>query len=626
MRPNTQLITQQGDLGGEKVAMSFDENSIAHLMGVLSDLYSNPELAVVREYSTNALDSHKEAGNTAPIEIETPNRLSPFFKVKDYGVGMTAEDIRNTYSKYGASTKRGTNSQTGMLGLGCKSALTYTSQFTVIGVKDGIKTQVSISRSADGGGVMEVIDETPTDLPNGVEVSIPAQRYHQFDNTVKEFFRYWDIDSVLINGESRKPNDFIKINDELYLDSHRTHGPDMMVMGNIAYPLEQRLNSNFKYPVILYVPIGSVDFTPSREQLHNTPRTVAFIDQAKADALNIAEKYINNALASAKNKSDALIQASKLHNVFHRQSVMWQKEIVPTNFSIDYAWKTKGEGYSTNKYYSFIPHEKIVTNFNCVSVSPNQKKKITAWKKLNNIDESVTLTLIDSLPKNPWLENFPTVDWKDINAIQLPKASKAPVKKRVAQPQEVMNFDDMTYTTTPDKSKDLVYWFKSNKINNWSYDPQRSLLKNAVVAEIQPRQENSFKKKNPNAMPVRDYIKKKIKELVDTLPSNPPVTVLLAPEDERWAYNKRIEDYDDPELKNIIARHRESRNGVDPAVKRIDEIIDLAVRWGIPCQYKNQKVNQPSVIVKKYNFVLGAYNSGAMIQPMNAMYHHFYKN
>ena len=53
-------IHHDGTLGDEdRTKMTFDENSIAHLMSVLTDLYSDKELAVIREYSTNALDAHK---------------------------------------------------------------------------------------------------------------------------------------------------------------------------------------------------------------------------------------------------------------------------------------------------------------------------------------------------------------------------------------------------------------------------------------------------------------------------------------------------------------------------------------------------------------------------------------
>lgn len=71
-------IAHEGTLGSEdRTRMTFDENSIAHLMSVLTDLYSDPEMAVIREYSTNALDAHRAAGINDPIEVakEARNRL-----------------------------------------------------------------------------------------------------------------------------------------------------------------------------------------------------------------------------------------------------------------------------------------------------------------------------------------------------------------------------------------------------------------------------------------------------------------------------------------------------------------------------------------------------------------------
>ena len=69
-------IKHTGNLGvAGRTAMTFDENSIAHLMSVLTDLYSDKPLAVIREYSTNALDAHRAAGNTAPIEVTLPSTL-----------------------------------------------------------------------------------------------------------------------------------------------------------------------------------------------------------------------------------------------------------------------------------------------------------------------------------------------------------------------------------------------------------------------------------------------------------------------------------------------------------------------------------------------------------------------
>src|SRR5512146_2284489 len=150
MIPERTTIAVDSTVKGEDVAMSIDQTALAHIMNVLTDLYADPELAVIREYSTNALDSHIEAGISRPIEVTTPTALRPLFTVRDYGVGLDADDIRDIYSRYGASTKRQTNDAVGMLGLGCKSALAYVDQFTLAGITGGQRMLVSIARDETG--------------------------------------------------------------------------------------------------------------------------------------------------------------------------------------------------------------------------------------------------------------------------------------------------------------------------------------------------------------------------------------------------------------------------------------------------------------------------------------------
>src|SRR6476469_3924392 len=137
-------------LQGVKISMKINEDALTHIMSFLTDLYSDPEMAVIREYSTNAYDAHVEGFVDRPIEVTLPTNLSPFFRVRDYGAGLDEDDIREIYSQYGASTKRESNDVNGMLGLGCKSALTYTDQFTLTGIKNGICTEVAISRDENG--------------------------------------------------------------------------------------------------------------------------------------------------------------------------------------------------------------------------------------------------------------------------------------------------------------------------------------------------------------------------------------------------------------------------------------------------------------------------------------------
>ena len=159
MIPNNLLdIKTEGNISGEHISMTIDEGSLQHIMSVLTDLYSDTAMACIREYSTNARDAQIEAGHDGPIDITLPSMLLPVFKVRDYGKGLSLDDIRNVYSKYGASTKRESNGFNGMLGLGAKSALTYTSSFTVVSVNGGYRHVVEVGRDEDGGGYMNIID------------------------------------------------------------------------------------------------------------------------------------------------------------------------------------------------------------------------------------------------------------------------------------------------------------------------------------------------------------------------------------------------------------------------------------------------------------------------------------
>jgi HSP90 family molecular chaperone len=133
-------------------AMSIDPSGMAHVMSILTNLYADAPLAVLREYATNARDSHVAAGTDRPIEVDLPSDLNPTLVIRDFGVGLSEAEIIDVYARYGASTKRDTNDQVGAFGLGCKSAFTLGQQFVVTAVKDGQRTVALFALSGDGAG------------------------------------------------------------------------------------------------------------------------------------------------------------------------------------------------------------------------------------------------------------------------------------------------------------------------------------------------------------------------------------------------------------------------------------------------------------------------------------------
>lgn len=105
----------------------------------------------MREYATNARDSHAAAGSDRPIEVDLPaHRPEPVLVVRDFGVGLSEQEIMDVYARYG--TKRDTDDQVGAFVLGCKSAFALGHWFRGHGGKDGRRTVALFALSADGAG------------------------------------------------------------------------------------------------------------------------------------------------------------------------------------------------------------------------------------------------------------------------------------------------------------------------------------------------------------------------------------------------------------------------------------------------------------------------------------------
>ena len=86
------------------------------------------------------------------------------FSVRDYGVGLSKDDVFNLYSSYGKSTKRDSNDQIGCLGLGSKSPLAYTDSYSVVSFFDGMRYEY-IVQLKDGEPYCDLIQEGETDEP-----------------------------------------------------------------------------------------------------------------------------------------------------------------------------------------------------------------------------------------------------------------------------------------------------------------------------------------------------------------------------------------------------------------------------------------------------------------------------
>lgn len=296
----------------ESQLMSIDMSKAAFIMESLTNLYSDPYLSVIREYVANAIDSHIEAGNTDPVEVSAPSQWSPNLIIKDQGIGMSREDVFR-YGNYGSSDKRDNLEVVGNFGMGSKSAMAITNSFTITAVKDGEFTMATIGRNDDGHGQVDIIVNETTTEPNGVTITIPITTSNiwsvrsRIDSVISKLpAGRVSVDGV-VNSDFR--DDLTKISDDVHVqkinlydtsasstDIHIiTGGFGYVVDRSFVYDISDTVDFDlFGVPdaIFIDVPNGSVDLTPSREQLRMTSRTKRIItDSTVATLREIASIY-----------------------------------------------------------------------------------------------------------------------------------------------------------------------------------------------------------------------------------------------------------------------------------------------------------------------------------------------
>lgn len=436
MKVAERVLEVSGNMGGEKVGMTIDQSALAHIMSVLTDLYSDPEMAVIREYSTNAFDSHVEAGVSRPIEVTLPTNLAPFFRVRDFGVGLDAEDIREIYSRYGTSTKRQSDDVVGMLGLGCKSALTYTDQFTLVGIKDGVMVQVSVSRDEDGAGSMTIVANEETDQPDGVEVIVPAKYGNQFEKKAGDFFRFWEKGKVLVNGKEPKRVDGIWIADDILMtkDVDRSY----VVMGNVAYPHPDAAYAGGWHNVC-FVGIGEVHFTPSRESLQLDSHTKQTLHHLRERIVKERNAALDKQIQDSKTPADAVRMWLTARSMGYsgakptykgkdipQQSIRYDFLSVPARSR----WG-RAKGMRTPHFnIQMINQVEWFVNFTDKEFSPYKRKKMEKFFENRTEPMPENFLMVDVIPAEllDWLDPAKIYDWAKVDAIKLPSNGKAATK------------------------------------------------------------------------------------------------------------------------------------------------------------------------------------------------------
>jgi hypothetical protein len=328
----------------EEVNCTIDAEDMRYVASLLRNNYSNTRLAVVREISANALDANLEAGATRPIEIKLPTSMNPTFSVRDFGGGLSQEDVFGLYSKYGKSTKRDSNNYIGAFGIGKFAPLSYGDNFTCVSYHDGWKISYNVFVDESDDTKIVKLHEELSDEPNGlrIDVAIADEDKDDFREIVQKFFEFFLDDEMpkFIGVEE----DFISKREKIlesnnnswfileekqrnYYSRNESH----VLMGRVSYPLDsEAINTanliedekvrNIVSNILsmdgfyLRVPLGTVRLHHSRESLEYNKDTQKKIISSLLVAVKEIQEIAKEKLADSNDLWEAKRNYAKIVN------------------------------------------------------------------------------------------------------------------------------------------------------------------------------------------------------------------------------------------------------------------------------------------------------------------------
>jgi hypothetical protein len=287
-------------------------------------IYSDKIMAVVREYVCNAIDEHVKYAIDRSVDfgLRTNDAETSFF-VRDYAKGLSEHDIRNVFGMYFRSTKSSDNSQIGGLGIGGKSAFSYTHTFYVKSFHNGVCSTYACALGGGDSGIpvghiLKVSEEKTGET--GLEISLEVKKEDRSDfyNKSRLFIRYCTASIVFHNGtETFQPETPVfsglkfasGIKDGFHYRLYKVSPSNwvnelLFSSGNVIY--ESNRFRDFVgfgqenaaildgHILVVDIPIGRMSLPISRESFENTPANNKVRDEIRAMLHELVNEDMNS--------------------------------------------------------------------------------------------------------------------------------------------------------------------------------------------------------------------------------------------------------------------------------------------------------------------------------------------
>lgn len=379
MKIRNDKFKNTSDFEGRKGSATLNMEKLSLFMDSMISNYNYPELAVLREWVSNAHDAHVAAGMKRPVKVTLPSALNPTLTVQDFGLGMTSDFVENFYLSFGSSSKDKSNDEIGGFGQGGKSALAIAAQYTMTTISEGLKNIYIFERSPLGGVDFKlVVEEVPTDEPSGTVVQVAVDNWSQYSevnlnrvlagwsnadielNTGKQFFSIpdngtavsYEVDFTDYNKASeegfeediRSEKGYVlhgafdingaskKLSSELGLGWNEY----VVLVGPVAYVFAPEVNDSAVLSdyMAVSVNIGDVSFPSSREVIEPTRVNRKTVGACFEKLVAEADKLLQERADGVKDRAAALaLHRSPLVKNRRNFVISFKGEEVPLRFT-----------------------------------------------------------------------------------------------------------------------------------------------------------------------------------------------------------------------------------------------------------------------------------------------------
>jgi hypothetical protein len=500
----------------------FKIKASAKAFKILSGFYSEPILAIPRELGANAWDSHVKAGTTDKMfEVHAPNNLEPWFSVRDFGTGLSPEDIDTIYTTYFESTKTHENDSDGCMGLGSKTPFNYTDNFNVTSFFHGTKYVYNCYIDESGAPNILPVTSEPTTEHNGLEVKFGvkiADLSMWVDKITRAYepFRFRPIiKGVKINYPERvylyegKGWAFRKNEGYSRYGNNECHA----FMGNYCYPVSHSalrtaiygIDDNSRHDIEkvfnyggfdLFFDIGDLEVAPNKEQLqyedgNSTTKSLLAaakravkelraiiaksgeIPKTRWEALSMYNKYngYNSPYAAVRNivgeipvsfNGEKIAQGNENVVHVHKETGCLSDKTSLPHFQLHALERIEGRCKKTGTYYPQVDGRDVI-----IFYTNNESIKIARLRHYLNTNYAtkpipVCYVVTDVSPNNKtFFAHKKYFGWEDSIIKSIESLSKPPPSPRVARivgVNEISYADISKFITSPAHGNAYISW------------------------------------------------------------------------------------------------------------------------------------------------------------------------